>query len=161
MDDPRPSKYDSLIDQQIQEAYERGEFNNLPGTGKPLRFDEERFVPPDLRLAYKIMKDHEVLPPWIAEGQEIDALLERMQKRLHRAQRSHQQMQQSLGQRRDINSVRRRLDADDEWKMAQAEFLRGIEELNRRILAFNLKVPASHLTRNLLNGAQELARSLA
>ena len=31
------AKYESLIDQQIREATERGEFADLPGTGKPLR----------------------------------------------------------------------------------------------------------------------------
>jgi DnaJ-like protein len=30
------SKYESLIDQQIREAAERGEFDDLPGAGKPL-----------------------------------------------------------------------------------------------------------------------------
>lgn len=30
------SWYESRIDQQIREAQERGEFDNLPGTGKPL-----------------------------------------------------------------------------------------------------------------------------
>lgn len=31
------SKYETVVDQQIREATERGEFDNLPGTGKPLR----------------------------------------------------------------------------------------------------------------------------
>jgi Domain of unknown function (DUF1992) len=30
------SRYESLIDQQIRMAQERGDFDNLPGTGKPL-----------------------------------------------------------------------------------------------------------------------------
>lgn len=31
------SQYESLIDKQIREAAERGEFDDLPGAGKPLR----------------------------------------------------------------------------------------------------------------------------
>jgi len=31
------SRFESLIDRQIREAQERGEFDDLPGTGKPLR----------------------------------------------------------------------------------------------------------------------------
>ncbi|GAA4206111.1 DnaJ family domain-containing protein [Actinocatenispora rupis] len=31
------SQYESVIDKQIREAAERGEFDDLPGTGKPLR----------------------------------------------------------------------------------------------------------------------------
>jgi hypothetical protein len=36
------SWYESVVDRQIREAQERGEFDNLPGAGKPLRnLDEE------------------------------------------------------------------------------------------------------------------------
>ncbi|AVT35678.1 DUF1992 domain-containing protein [Plantactinospora sp. BB1] len=31
-----PSRYESRIERQIREAQERGEFDNLPGAGKPL-----------------------------------------------------------------------------------------------------------------------------
>ena len=31
------SKYETVVDQQIREATERGDFDNLPGAGKPLR----------------------------------------------------------------------------------------------------------------------------
>jgi hypothetical protein len=31
------SWYESLVDRQIREAQERGEFDNLPGAGRPLR----------------------------------------------------------------------------------------------------------------------------
>ena len=37
MDKPRnPRDWEKWIDQQIREAQERGEFDNLPGKGKPL-----------------------------------------------------------------------------------------------------------------------------
>ena len=41
-----PSRFESLIDRQIREAQERGEFDDLPGAGKPLPdrgelYDEE------------------------------------------------------------------------------------------------------------------------
>ncbi len=32
-----PTWYESRIDRQIREAQERGDFDNLPGTGKPLK----------------------------------------------------------------------------------------------------------------------------
>ena len=34
---PRDMTFRSWIDQQISEAEERGAFDNLPGTGKPLQ----------------------------------------------------------------------------------------------------------------------------
>lgn len=73
MTDPL-SRYQSVVDQQIQQAEERGEFDNLPGKGKPLpgrgRPDDdlwwvrgylrreglstEALLPPSLQLAKEI-----------------------------------------------------------------------------------------------------------
>jgi Domain of unknown function (DUF1992) len=36
-------RYESWVDKQIREAIERGEFDNLPGTGKPLPDRNERY----------------------------------------------------------------------------------------------------------------------
>ena len=37
-DDRRPEvRFESWVDKRIREATERGEFENLPGAGKPLR----------------------------------------------------------------------------------------------------------------------------
>ncbi len=33
---PTPSRYESVIDKQIRAAHERGELDNLPGSGKPI-----------------------------------------------------------------------------------------------------------------------------
>jgi hypothetical protein len=35
--------YESRIDRQIREAQERGDFDNLPGAGKPLKSDSDRY----------------------------------------------------------------------------------------------------------------------
>jgi hypothetical protein len=37
------SRYESAIDRQIREAQERGDFDNLPGMGKPLPDDGEAY----------------------------------------------------------------------------------------------------------------------
>ncbi len=37
------SWYESLVDRQIREAQERGEFDNLPGAGKPLPGIDENY----------------------------------------------------------------------------------------------------------------------
>ncbi|MDH3670668.1 MAG: DUF1992 domain-containing protein [Gammaproteobacteria bacterium] len=35
----------------------RGGSDNLPGTGKPLALDGDRFVPPELRIPYRVLKN--------------------------------------------------------------------------------------------------------
>jgi hypothetical protein len=46
-----------LSEDKIKKAYEEGEFDQLPGFGKPLKLDDVSGVPEDLRMAYKIMKN--------------------------------------------------------------------------------------------------------
>ncbi len=48
---------DELAEPRIQEAIGRGELDNLPGAGKPLVLDDDTAVPPELRVAYRILKN--------------------------------------------------------------------------------------------------------
>ncbi|WP_054940426.1 DnaJ family domain-containing protein [Paenibacillus ihuae] len=51
-----------LAEQRIQEAMRNGEFENLPGHGKPLELEDLSGVPEDLRMSFKIMKNAGILP---------------------------------------------------------------------------------------------------
>ncbi|HYK72215.1 MAG TPA: DUF1992 domain-containing protein [Pseudoneobacillus sp.] len=46
-----------IAEQQIKKAYENGEFDNLPGLGKPLDLEDLSGVPEDLRMAYRLLKN--------------------------------------------------------------------------------------------------------
>jgi hypothetical protein len=63
-----------LAEDRIREAMERGEFDDLPLFGKPLRFESDAFVPDDLKLGYKILKDAGFLPPELELRKEIATL---------------------------------------------------------------------------------------
>jgi len=63
--------YLKLVERQIQEALERGEFDNLPGKGRPLQIEDDSHIPEDLRLAYKILKNADCLPPELQLKKEI------------------------------------------------------------------------------------------
>jgi hypothetical protein len=54
---------DQLVEQQIRAAQEKGELSNLPGEGAPLQLEDESGVPPELRTAYRLMKNSGFLPP--------------------------------------------------------------------------------------------------
>lgn len=51
-----------LAEQRIQEAMRNGEFEDLPGHGKPLELEDLSGVPEDLRISFKIMKNAGILP---------------------------------------------------------------------------------------------------
>src|SRR5262245_23726290 len=50
------------VDEKIQEAIARGEFDNLPGKGKPLDLDAYFATPEHLRMGYSILKSAEIIP---------------------------------------------------------------------------------------------------
>jgi hypothetical protein len=60
-----------IAEQRIREALERGELDNLPGSGKPIDLEDDRHLPEDLRLAYKILKNADCLPPELELKKEI------------------------------------------------------------------------------------------
>lgn len=62
-----------IAEERILEAQRRGEFENLPGHGKPLQLDDDTHVPEDLRLAYKVLKNANCLPPELELKKEIVA----------------------------------------------------------------------------------------
>lgn len=56
--------FEALVEQRIQKAQEEGQFDNLKGANKPLKFEDEN-IPEEFRLAYKILKNAGFLPPEI------------------------------------------------------------------------------------------------
>ena len=55
--------FQKIVEKRIKEAQKRGEFDDLPGRGAPIVFEDDSHIPEDLRLAYKILKNAGCLPP--------------------------------------------------------------------------------------------------
>ncbi len=51
-----------FVEQIIREAMERGEFDHLPGAGKPMDLSAYFDLPEDVRLAYTLLKNADILP---------------------------------------------------------------------------------------------------
>lgn len=60
-----------IAENRILEAMEAGLFNDLPGKGKPLKLEDDSQIPPELRLAYKVLKMADCLPPELELHKEI------------------------------------------------------------------------------------------
>ena len=63
--------HQKIAERRINEALEKGEFDDLPGRGEPLPLEDDSHVPEDLRLAYKVLKNADCLPPEIELRKEI------------------------------------------------------------------------------------------
>ena len=63
-----------IAENRILEAIEAGEFDNLQGKGQPLDLEDDSYIPPELRMAYKILKNADCLPPELELRQEVVTL---------------------------------------------------------------------------------------
>ena len=63
--------FDKIAEKKIREAIDNGEFDDLPGKGKPLKLEDDRHLPQDIRLAHKILKNADCLPPELEIRKEI------------------------------------------------------------------------------------------
>jgi hypothetical protein len=64
------------VDEKIKEAIARGEFDNLPGKGKPLDLDAYFATPEHLRMGYSILKNADIIPEEMELLRQIEALKE-------------------------------------------------------------------------------------
>ena len=65
-----------IAENRIQAAIEAGEFEDLPGKGKPLNLDEYFNMPAASRMIFSVLKNAEVVPPEVELLREIDRLNE-------------------------------------------------------------------------------------
>jgi hypothetical protein len=63
--------FEKLIEARIKKAQEQGAFENLPGSGKPLPLEDDRHIPEDLRMAHKVLKNADCLPPEVQLRKDI------------------------------------------------------------------------------------------
>ncbi|MBT3258159.1 MAG: DUF1992 domain-containing protein [Deltaproteobacteria bacterium] len=63
--------FQKIIEKRIRDAQDNGDFDDLPGKGKPIDLEDDGNIPEDLRLTYKILRNADCLPPEIALRKEI------------------------------------------------------------------------------------------
>ena len=65
---------DALVEARIERAIERGELTGLPGQGRPIALDDDACVAPELRLAYRILRNAGYVPEEVELRREITSL---------------------------------------------------------------------------------------
>ena len=80
---------DRLAEARIAEAQERGEFDELPGAGRPLALDDDSLVPDELRVAYRMLKNAGYLPPELELRREIAHLRQLLDSVVSEEERGH------------------------------------------------------------------------
>lgn len=115
-------------DELIRRAIGNGA--NLPNSGKRLDLDDP-YTPDELKMAHKILKDNDLVPSWITDGKELDALYDAL-----------------------IDRVRRALLAPAIPQTLNAD----VSAFNKRILSYNLKVPQGLPHKRMIDVERERRR---
>jgi hypothetical protein len=68
--------WESLVDRQIREAMEDGRFDDLPHHGRPLPIEDETYAG-EWAMAFRMLRNAGVAPPWIQADKEVRELLAR------------------------------------------------------------------------------------
>ena len=63
--------FQKIAERRIIEAIREGAFDGLPGKGQPLKLEDDSNIPEDLRIAHKILKNANFVPPEVALRKEI------------------------------------------------------------------------------------------
>jgi DnaJ family protein C protein 28 len=142
--EPPLEKWESLVEQRIQEAMARGDFDGLPGEGKPLNLSRNPFADPTLEAAWRLLQNAGFSLEWIEEDKEIRRDLKAARERLRRAWELRLEWEGK--------------GAEAAWERAVSRFREEVEQINARIDLHNLKVPSVHFQRLRVLVEEEIAR---
>lgn len=129
------------LDEQIRRAIRDGQFDNLPGKGKPLDLFQNPHEDPSWRMAFNMLRSSGHTLPWIETRNEIETEYQELKKSLTlswiwRCEALEQNQPDEL--------------VEDEWQRALKSFKEKIANLNKKIFAHNLEVPSDQFKRRIV-----------
>ena len=130
------SWFEIIADRKIREAVEEGQFDNLPGKGQPLNLEIDLRVPPEQRMAYRLMREAKILPEWIQLDKDVRTRLQLWDSRIEQFIKDRDRELERRAPSRERDAF---LDAQrDRFLIRSAE---GLRDLNRFIDRLNLAAP--------------------
>lgn len=105
-DDPL-AKWEHWVDRAIKDAQEAGEFDNLPGHGKPLQLDDDAYAG-DWAVGFRVLKNAGMAPLWMELDKEITGLRAEMHAILEQATRQGQVVPGIIGEPAETTAIPRR-----------------------------------------------------
>lgn len=112
---------DRIIDEIIKRAMEAGEFDHLPGTGKPIEWKDNPFTPNEWRMVEDLLKKNDLAYPWMEKRKDIEKLIIDLKNKMA--------MMIPLS------------------TLAEEEISNQILKINKKIFDYNLSVPGVRLQR--------------
>ena len=136
-------EWQDLVEQRIQEAMKRGDFDDLSTKGKPLNLDWNPFADPAWEMAHSLLQGQGFTLQWIEERRLIEVEIQQARDRLHRAWHWTMRRTEILNARDpdDPEVQKKRAWVEAEWERHLDDFRAAVADLNRRIDDYNLTVP--------------------
>jgi len=135
---------ESLVERQIREAVKRGDFDDLPGKGKPIDLGVANpYEDPTAGVIRRILRDNECSHPLVEAVRALDAQLDVMRNRLRAARETCV-----------------RTGSERAWNESVQWFRREAAEWNALVLVHNLKAPAATFQRLKIDVEAEIQRAI-
>jgi hypothetical protein len=112
-----------IAEQKIAEAMRERDLNSPKWKNKPLPLEDDRFVPDDLKMAYKILKNSGYLPPEIETRKEV----KKMEDLIASTEDEHERLKQM----KKLNVLLMKVDANRQFSSTisgQQDYYRKVVE---------------------------------
>lgn len=143
------SDYKRHVDEQIRKAMETGEFEGLPGHGKPLNLESNPNEDPAWRVAFHALKSSGLTLHWIQMRKDIE---QEIQQAIEILERTWHWLQSLEDDHPDKPFARQ------EWEQTEARFREQSSRFNERILSYNVQVPSPQFNKQPIQADQILKR---
>ena len=115
--------YAFIAEQRIAQAMQERDLNSPKWKNKPLPQDDDGFVPAELKMAYKILKNSGFLPPEIEDRKEI----QRLEDMIASTEDEHERLRQM----KKLNVLLMKVDANRSFSSSitsQSDYYRNVVE---------------------------------
>jgi DnaJ family protein C protein 28 len=152
---PPLNRWDTVMDELIEEAMRNGDFDNLPGKGKPLDLARNPFAQ-ETELAFSLLKNNDYTLPWIAQRREIMEQIDSFRAILKQTYSEYAAEYRVTQDDMALGAL------EAGWKhYLNTEVVNAIQSLNKKIADANLKQPREVVEILKLNLKRELKRAEA
>jgi hypothetical protein len=131
-------KGQTWLDKQVKALIGDGDVSHLPNAGQKIAWADDSHTPADMRLAYKVMKDNNVTPEWIAMGEELTLMHEKIMRVINKMREDYQTRLRDARVKSSDVFIK---EAETRWQSAQSKIAEMVANYNKQLLTYNITKP--------------------
>lgn len=113
----------NIVERRIWQSMEEGQFENLPGKGRPLDLDSNPHADPAEDSLYRILSKNGFAPEWVELNKDIRLQITDWRKALRKVW------------------ARRSTDGDIKWEEESIKLQEHLHDINKKVFRYNLIAP--------------------